>query len=70
MITKFVLFFIAVSLFFATVMFFTGGYYSSSNAFMAFNGCIDAVFKKQWMYAGGGALCLSVIVNRLGNKKD
>ena len=70
MITRFVLFFIAVSLFFATVMFFTGGYYSSSNAFMAFNGCIDAVFKKQWMYAWGVALCLSVLVWRLGKKKD
>ena len=70
MITKFVMFFVLISIFFASVMFFSGGYYASGNALMSFNDCLDVVFKKQWLYAGGGALCLSVIVSRLGNKKD
>lgn len=70
MITKFLLFFVAVSLFFATVMFISGGYYASGNAMMAFNDCLDVVFKKQWMYAGGGALCLCFMVSRLGKIQD
>jgi hypothetical protein len=70
MITKFVLFFVAVSIFFATVMFVSGGHYDSGNAYMAFNDCLDVVFKKQWMYSAGGALCLCFIVSRLGKAQD
>ncbi len=70
MITKFVLFFVAVSLFFATVMFVSGGYYASGNAYMAFNDCLDVVFKKQWVYSAGGALCLCFMVGRLGKTQD
>lgn len=70
MLTRSVIFFVLISVFFALVMFISGGYYASGNALMSFNDCLDVVFKKQWLYSGAGALCLSVIYHRWMNRNE
>ncbi len=64
MFVRFVTFFTLISVFFATVMFFSGGYYASGNALVSFNDCLDVVLKKQVWYSVVGAICLSVIYER------
>ncbi len=65
MISKFLLFFFSIIIFFAFVMFVSGGHYQHDNLLVSFNGCIDMVLRKQWFYAAGGAVCLCLIHKRI-----